>query len=193
MLAEIREIVLVYRREQLDLWVAGDRSLMPDFIDPAALVRNLPRRHFGEMFVLRHYNESAGWRGFSSYALGTHLSGSERRGPGRAKVGRVIPSPRLRRFRSLRTTASDKRSGAGEPDLFLYNSAGRYKFVEVKMGADRMRPPQLRCIAQILRTLRCDVDVVYLRESGQKYLPKTYVFDLHLCEGWRKPSNLLMQ
>jgi hypothetical protein len=192
-LAEIHEIVLIYRQEQFDAWVAGDRSLIPAFVDPAALVRNLPRRHFGEMFVLRHYNESAGWRGFSSYALGLHLPGSERRKLGRAMAETVIPGPCLRRFRSLRTTAGDKRFGGGEPDLFLYDSAGRYKFVEVKMGADRMRPAQLRCIAQILRTLRCDVDVVYLRESGQQYWPKTYVFDLRRCAGWRKSSNLGMQ
>lgn len=82
MIIEVRELVLVYQQVQLDAWKAGDRSVIPAFVDPRALVRNSPTRHFGEMFALRHYHETGGWKGFSSYALGPELPGSCGAGPG---------------------------------------------------------------------------------------------------------------
>jgi hypothetical protein len=189
MIFELRELVLVYKQEQLDAWKQGDRSLMPAFVDPSTLVRNSPTRHFGEMFVLRHYNETDGWKGFSSYALGPELPGSLRRGAGRVKIEDIIPRRALSRLRALRGTRRDKLFGGGTPDLFPYDDTGRYKFVEVKKRADRLRPPQLRCLAQIRRALRCEVVVVYLRAANQVYAPKTYRLDLEHCKGWRHSPN----
>ncbi|MGH7389139.1 MAG: VRR-NUC domain-containing protein [Candidatus Rokuibacteriota bacterium] len=186
---EVEELVLVYRQAELDAWMAGDRSLIPRFVDRKALVRNSPPRHFGEMFALRHYHETEGWKGFSSYALGPELPGSARRAPGRSKIEEIVPRRALARLRALRATISDRRFGGGTPDLFLYDGVGRYKFVEVKKRADRLRPTQLRCLAQIARALRCEVDIVYLREANQAYTPKTYILDLQRCEGWRQSSN----
>jgi hypothetical protein len=171
MMLELRELVLVYQQAQLDAWLHGDRSLMPAFVDPRDLVRNAPRRHFGEMFVLRHYNETAGWKGFSSYALGPELPGSQRRKVGRAKIEEIIPRRALSHLRALRATTADKRFGGGTPDLFLYDDAGRYKFAEVKKRADRLRPPQLRCLAQITKALR--------RSLSPRGKPSVHAQDLH--------------
>jgi len=193
MRVELLERVLAYHQEQLDAWIHGDRSLMPAFVDPTVLVKNSPRRHFGEMFALRHYHETEGWKGFSSYALGQELRGSERRRAGRATVEEIIPRRSLRRLWALRATAADRRFGGGTPDLFLYDEDGRFKFVEVKKAIDRLRPSQLRCIAQIVRALHCEVDIVYLREAHQTYTPKTYVLDLEHCRGWRQSSNKPLQ
>jgi hypothetical protein len=186
---ELRERVLTYRQEQFDAWARGDRSLTPTFVDPIVFLKNSPRRHFGEMFVLRHYSDTEGWKGFSSYALGDELSGSERRRAGRAKVEEIVPRRSLRRFRALRATGRDGRFGAGTPDLFLYDASGRFKFVEVKRTTDSLRPTQLRCIAQVMKALRCDVDIVYLREARQTYTPRTYVLDLDRCEGLPQSSS----
>jgi hypothetical protein len=84
---ELRELVLVYHQAQLDAWTHGDRSLMPAFVDPRALLRTSPMRHFGEMFVLRHFNETGGWKGFSSYALGVTVPELARAARGRYVFG----------------------------------------------------------------------------------------------------------
>jgi VRR-NUC domain len=186
---EVRELVLVYQQAELDDWLAGDRSLIPFFVDPKALVRNSPARHFGEMFALRHYHQTEGWKGFSAYALGPELPGSLRRQAGRAKIQEIIPARALDRLRALRGTSPDRRFGGGTPDLFLYDELGRYKFAEVKKGTDRLRPPQLRCLAQIASTLRCQVDIVYLRVANRAYTAKTYILDLQRREGWCQSSN----
>jgi hypothetical protein len=192
MLVEVRETVLVYQQAQLDAWKRGDKSLIPAFVDVPPIVTNQPRYLFGEMFALRHYYESGAWTGFKWYALGPQYPGSDRLKAGRAKVVEIIPANRLKRLGELRATSSVRRFGGGEPDLFLYKDVGRYKFVEVKKSTDRLRTPQLRCIAQIMRTLECDVDVVYLREAKHRYTPKLYEFDLQRCEGWLKsPNNAL--
>src|SRR5262249_37194294 len=154
------EVVLVYQKADLDAWLAGDRSLIPFFVDPKALVRNLPARHFGEMFALRHYHQNEGSKGFSAYALGPELPRSMRRQAGRAKVQEIIPARALDRLRAVRCTSSDRRFGGGTPDLFLYDDLGHYKFAEVKRGTDRLRDPQLRCLAQIASALRCQIDII---------------------------------
>ena len=169
--------------------VHGDRSLMPIFVDPIVLLKNSPKRHFGEMFALRHYHEKEGWLGFASYALGDELPGSERRRAGRAKVEEIIPKHSLSRFQDQRAAGTDRRLGAGTPDLFLYDTRGRFKFVEVKKTTDSLRSAQFRCIAQIMKTLGCEVDLVYLREARQRYTPRTYLLDLDRCGAVRPSSN----
>jgi hypothetical protein len=172
---DIRETVLVYKREDYAAWVQGDKSLIPDFVPIPAIVWSQPRKHFGEAFALRHYHETYGWTGSWFYALGPQYPGSERRMEGRAAIERIIPAKLLRRFRDLR---ADEPRGSGEPDLFLYDAQGSFMFAEVKKQQDRIRRPQLRCIAEILSVFRCPVDIVYLREEHQQYTAKTYPFEL---------------
>ena len=103
-----------------------------------------------------------GWKGCSSYALGPELPGSQRRRARRAKVEDNSPT-------GAQPSQGASRHGRGEAVRrgharpILYDDTGRYKFVEVKKGTDRLRPLQLRCLAQIARTLRCEIEVVYLR------------------------------
>ena len=87
-------------------------------------------------------------------------------------------------YRQCRSDPALIRSGAGEPDLFLYrDDCPRFKFAEVKKGNDRLREPQLICIAQILAVLQCEVDIVYVREESKPYVPKKYRLDLVRCRG----------
>lgn len=178
MIVEIEERILDYRQEQLEAWSQGDKRIAPGFVDLPPMVHNQPRYHFAEMLVLRHYHEAQGWKGFASYALGPQYPRSQRRLEGRLKAEEVIPKRGLELLRSLRLDPILKRGGAGEPDLFLYKETGEFRFIEVKKGGDRLREPQLTCIAQILDTLRCEVDIVYVRQEGQHYSPKEYRFDL---------------
>jgi hypothetical protein len=183
---EIHEVVLTYAQAQLDAWLSGDRSLIPSFVEVGPKFANMPKFHFGEMLVLRHYHETAGWKGFAAYALGPQYPKSRRRISGRRKVEDIVPRTLLQRLRTLRSSPAELRFGGGEPDLFLYSEDGQYKFVEVKKQRDRLSQAQLRCIAQIMRVLSCDVDIVYLRERRQPYKPKVYCFDLRSFTGWRK-------
>ncbi len=181
---ELTETVLLYRAQQLVAWKNGDKSIIPNFVKVFPNIANQPERHFAEMLTLRHYHEQQGWKGFTSYALGEQYPHSARRIEGRAKVEELVPKHRLLRLRKLRGSDHDRRFGGGEPDLFLYKGDGSFKFVEVKKGRDQLREPQIRCIAQILGVLRCEVDILYVREELQQYTPKRYRFDLEGFDGW---------
>jgi hypothetical protein len=182
---EIKERVLSYREDQLEAWGKGDKSIAPPFFVIPPIYWNQPRYHFAETLVLRRYYDTEGWQGFTCYALGYQYPGSKRRKAGRQKVEEIIPSDRLRRLRALRSDPHLVRSGAGEPDIFLYKHEGQFKFVEVKKGKDRLSAAQLICIAQILDILRCDVDIVYVAKELQLYTPKKYWFDLIQHKGGR--------
>ena len=181
----IEETVLTYRQEQLRAWKAGDRSIAPAFLKITTNYRNQPHYHFGETFTLRHFHKTEGWKGFASYALGPQYPGSQRREAGRRKAKEVIPETRLQHLLERRSAPRLKRSGSGEPDLFLYKRDGSFKFAEVKKGSDRLSQRQLTCIAQVLAILRCKVSIVYLRREDQKYSPKRYRFDLIRLTGKR--------
>ncbi len=186
MIIQFQEKVLTYTREQLDSWRNGDKSLIPAFVEDRTMIVNQPKYHFGEIFVLRHYHESEGWLGFKSYALGMQYPNSINRAKGRAKVEEIIPADKLAQFRNLRDQGRDSRLGMGEPDLFLYNSSGAYMFVEVKKQTDRISSAQLRCMAQIIATLGCPVEIVYLCEGGRRHTPKSYSLDLKTFTGWEQ-------
>jgi len=174
---EIHERVLPFRARQLEAWKKGNKSIAPPYFAVPPIVRNQPAYHFAETLALRHYYDTEGWQGFSSYALGAQYPNSERRAEGRRKVEKIIPSRALARLRSVRAAMQKTYRGAGEPDLFLFKENGLFKFVEVKKGADRMGPAQLECIAQILAILRCRVDIVYATDREGR-VPKRYRFDL---------------
>ena len=65
----------------------------------------------------------------------------------------------------------------------------RHKLDERRAEQSRaeIREPQLRCIAQILSILRCEVEIVYMREEKQVHVPKRYAFDLEHHRGRRGP------
>jgi hypothetical protein len=182
---EIAERIISYKEPQLAAWALGDKSIAPPFFAIPPIIRNQPRYHFAETLVVRHFYDTEGWEGFTSYALGPQYPRSQRRKAGRRKVEEVIPSHRLCRLRELRSDPVTARTGGGEPDVFLCHPDGRFKFAEVKKGRDRLRVPQLTCIAQILDVLGCEVDIVYVREENQLYSPKTYRFDLAKHTGER--------
>lgn len=178
MIREIQEMVLTFTKEQEHAWIHGDKSLMPPFLDIAPAVFNQPRYHFAEAFTLRSYHERDGWLGFHFYALGKQYPRSASRIAGRRKAEEIIPPAALQRLRDVRAADSSGIRGRGEPDLFLYKDDGSFMFAEVKKGADRLWPAQLRCISQILAILQCPVDIVHLTRENQRYVPKTYQLDL---------------
>lgn len=185
MIVRLSELALPFDRDAYDDWKNGDKSVIPSFLRIPKAVENQQQYHFGEMFALRYFHENEGWLGYDGYALGTHLPNSEHRREGRRKVEDVVPPDKLERFRQLRNTEHDKRHGAGEPDLFLYSpDEEHYKLAEVKMPGDRLSPAQYRCIAQILASLECEVEIVHLHERGTQRRPKVYCFDLDSFSGW---------
>jgi len=181
---EIEERVLSFRTKQLEAWKKGNKSIAPPCFAVPPIVRNQPAYHFAETLALRHYYDTEGWQGFSSYALGAQYPNSERRAEGRRKVEEILPSRRLARLRSVRSAMEKTYRGAGEPDLFLFKKSGLFMFVEVKKGADRVGPAQLECIAQIRAILRCPVEIVYATDR-EGYVPKRYRFDLVRYTGER--------
>jgi hypothetical protein len=185
MLVQLSERVLTYTNDQFNAWRNGDKSLIPDFVEDRSMIFNQPKYHFGEIFVLRYYYEAEGWLGFISYALGMQFPHSRNRAKGRAKVKEIIPAAKLDRLRRMRSHGQEARHGTGEPDLFLYRNTGEYKFVEVKKQTDRINLTQLKCMAQIVATLECAVEIVYLCEAGHRHTPKCYYLDLETFEGWK--------
>jgi len=183
MIVEITETVLTYDAGLLQAWRNGDKSIAEGLFQITPNYLNQPSYGFGEAFTLRHFHEAEGWSGFASYALGPQYPGSRRREAGRKKVEEIIPAERLARLRTLRSRPSQLLRGSGEPDLFLYKNDRSFGFVEVKKEKDRLREPQLTCIAQILAVLRCHVSIVYLRSEDRNYRAKSYSFDLVRLEG----------
>jgi len=155
--------------------------MVPGFYPANLLSRNQPSYGLAEMLTLRHYNADDGWLGFLHYDWRADDVGYPRRTLGRQKVREIIPRDRLQDLRALQT---GRRSSTGKPDLFLYRDAGDFMFVEVKKGRDVLREPQYRCIAQIMATLGCPVDIVYVREERQQYLPRRHAFDLRQSVGY---------
>jgi len=189
MIIEITEKLIPFSQAQLTEWKSGinKRSLLPDYLNEqeVSLILNQPEYHFGEIHVLKHYHDE-GWLGCSSYALGNNYPASEARKAGQEKVRRVISKEKRKRFVEISSKTRDVEYGTGEPDLFLYKPDGEYMFVEVKKQTDRIRPAQFTCIAQILATLDCKVDIVYLCEEGHSHTPKTYCFNLNTFQGQAK-------
>ena len=177
----VPEIVLPYPPALYEAWKAGDKSLIPGWVDVPAIVSNQPSYHFGEYFVLRHYAD-LGWRGYVHFAIGTWEPSIEKYRSGREKVEDVFGPERLGRIRAV---SSEVRDGKGEPDVFLYKDTGETLFLEVKKGSDRVAPAQLECLAQIHAVLGADVGVVYLREEGRVRRPKSYALPVekYLVEG----------
>lgn len=59
MIQEVTECVLVYRREDLEAWNRGDRSMAPSFYPPDLISLNPPSFGFAEILTLRHLHEVA--------------------------------------------------------------------------------------------------------------------------------------
>lgn len=180
---EIQEKVIYYGKSQLVAWKNGDKSLTPDFLEIHPMMKNQKDYHFGEIFVLRHYYETEGWKGFNSYALSPLNSPNATRfRSGREMVNRIVPVRALSAFSSMRSEGELK-NGAGEPDLFLYKDTGEYMFVEVKKESDKIRPNQYKCMAQLRAALGCPIEIVYLCEEGKNRSPKTYMLNLQDFSG----------
>lgn len=178
MIVEIPETVLTYTKREFDAWIEGDKSLIPPFVDVPSAVLNQPHYHFFEAFTLRHYHERFGWNGFWMYALGPQYPGSKARAVNRSKVEEIIPAVDLERFRRLQVAHPLIKSGAGEPDLFLFKEDGTFMFIEVKKRSDRLRKQQMACIALVKAVFGCPIDIVYVREERETYRAKSHLFDL---------------
>lgn len=173
----IEEQILVFKQEQLDKWKAGDKSLIPDFIELHSDYKNQQAYHFGEIFVISTFHQLYGWKGFRFYALGTWEPNNQKYNRSRDMIANLFPAKKLSEFREARRE-QDKVSGTGEPDVMLYNDNGQTLFLEVKKGSDRIFDAQLTCLTQIKSILGADVGIVYLRETNQRYTPKKYELDL---------------
>ena len=174
-----KEMVLVYRAEQLEAWKAGDKSLMPGEIEHRAIVDNQPAYHFGEAFVLDHFMR-LGWLGFADYVLMPQVEPNiARHREGRQALERIADPRRLAALRRERNRSVDGMKGYGEPDLFLYQPTGEIMFVEVKKAGDTIKENQLVCLAQLKEFLSCDAVIVYLQASGKPdHKAKQFTVDL---------------
>lgn len=181
-----REKVLVYKKEQLESWRAGDKGLVSDFMTVPPAVEHQPVYHFGEALALRHYHDTEGWKGYCFYTLSRQADTGAFK-DGNDAVEEVVPVHDLRRLNLVRIADPLTKNNAGQPDLFLYREPGQFMFAEIKKQTDRLRPPQRRSIEQILAVLQCRVDIVYLREERHPHTPKTYYFDL--TPFMRKPPS----
>jgi len=180
----IEEEVLEYEQCQLDVWKSGDKSLIPDFLDNYSDYTNQPSNHFGEIFVLAHYNKFYGWKGFRFYALGAWELNNPKYDKSREKIGKLFSRKQMAQFLEARVR-ENKRVGKGEPDLMLYDDKSNVMFIEVKKESDTITAEQLRCLAQIKAILKADVKIVYLKEKTKSYTPKKYELDLVTLNGKR--------
>src|SRR4051812_45481165 len=95
------EILLTYKREQLDAWQRRDWSLVPAFHEVHEIVRNQPSYHFGEFFTFDHFHRHEGWRGFRFFVLGVQRDILHPRyAPGGMQLAKMIPAERLAAFRA---------------------------------------------------------------------------------------------
>jgi hypothetical protein len=136
-----------------------------------------PSYHFGEIFVIDTFNRLYGWKGFRFYALGTWEPDNPKYANSREMIVRLFRPDKLAAFRAARRE-QDSISGAGEPDVMLFDDTGKTLFLEVKKEKDEIYETQLTCLAQIKGILEADVGVIYLREENQNYTPKKYELDL---------------
>jgi hypothetical protein len=156
---------------------------VPPFHQVHDIVTNQPSYHFGEFLTMNHFHQIQGWKGFRFYALCVNADLTQPRyAPGGRKLRELIPADRIERFRQARAADErESRFAKGEPDLFLYKDDTReVMFLETKMKADKPDKEhyQLRCLAQIRSILGCKAEIVYLREEGRHYVPKTHRIDL---------------
>jgi Holliday junction resolvase-like predicted endonuclease len=169
MVFEFEELVLAFDQAQLDTWKAGNKALMPAFVERRQIVERQPSYHFGEAFVLEHFHRTEGWVGYADYMLMPEVEpGIARHYKGRAALEAIAPVLALQQLRTARRRSLDGRKGYGEPDLFLHHPSGRIMFLEVKKGSDRLKENQLVCLAQIRQFLGCRAEVVFLREQAQR-------------------------
>lgn len=180
MLHILKEIVIPYDPQDLLDWSNGFKG---KFIsgDVHSHVKNQPKYHFGEYFVLDHYAK-LGLSGHRFYALGEWEPNSEKLRIGRAALFECFSPDLIEKFRTARERCG-RSDGKGEPDVFLLNGDGQATFLEVKKGADRVSEEQLQCLAQIRSILGAEVGIVYLVEAGRQYVPKYYKLDLSSYRG----------
>lgn len=179
MRVEFVEHVLRYRREQLEAWERGDRSLVPESLRGWKMFETQQARHFGEVLVLRHFERNGGWTGFNDYALDWWEPNVERHDEGRYKVEEIVPPEKLRTFRTERRRTERGRKGFDEPDLFLFRGT-EFMFVEVKKERDVPSKEQLVCLAQVRALLECEARIIYLAEERQAHRPRTWAVDVDL-------------
>jgi hypothetical protein len=169
--------VIDFTTEQYDAWKKGDRSLLPPFIEHSPAYDNQRKYHFGEIFVIATYSRLYGWKGFHQYRLGLDEPDNPKYVKSREFIARRFPKGMLAEYQRLNP------SGIGEPDVMLYDDAGRFLFLEVKKDADKVKPEQFRALALIKSILDADVGIVYLRREGKSHTPKTYELDLESFSG----------
>lgn len=180
MIYEIEEKVLRYDPIDYKAWKQGDKRYRPANVSEEVIstIDNQPRNHFGESFVLNHYSQ-CGWKGFAFYALGAWVTDKRYKKwrPGQLMVEKLVPTMNLQKFRAARKK-EDLGSGAGEPDLFLYNDLGEFMFVEVKLDNDQPDEQQLKCIAQIKKYINCPAYIARVVPVDKAYKDKMYNFVL---------------
>ncbi len=171
----IEESILGYQATDFEDWCKGKKDKWLTGIPPEHVLAQ-PNHHFGEYFVLAHY-EQQGWHGHRFYALGDWEPENEKLAVGRAALARCIDASRLAAFRRARILCG-RADGKGEPDLFLYSDTGACLFVEVKKDNDKMWPEQLQCLAQIRALLQAEVGVARLTLAGVNARSRKYELDL---------------
>ncbi len=186
MIHSFTETVLTYKQSELEAWVNGDRTILPEFVPWDEMFENQPRNHFGEIYTLSHYSRIYDWKGiYAKYAIGLWEMNNAKLFAGRSKIEAMFSPHQLRKFRVEFVELIDTMNkGKGEPDLFLFKDNGETLFLEIKKQKDTVKQAQLDCLALIRSALKSEVGIVYLKEENQSYFPKTYHLDLVKYKGW---------
>ena len=173
MLYHLTETVIEYHPNDLEEWKHGDKQKLLAGRKVPPEIHNQPEYHFGENFVLKHY-EQKGWNGFTFYSFDSTL---EKYKEGKRKIEELFPKKSLDLFRDARLR-SKYAPDSGLPDLFLYNDDGLVMFIEVKKQGDKASEVQFERLAQIRAILKAEIGIVYLVEKNHSHTPKTYKLDL---------------
>jgi hypothetical protein len=144
----------------------------------------LQKREKSDKCCSVHSGPPSAWSGvyqsLARRALGSRraLPSIERHDEGRYKIEEIVPSEKLRAFRTERRKRLQGKKGYGEPDLFLYRGRD-YMFVEAKRQ-DSPLVEQLICMAQIRHFLDRETKIVRVVEAGKRHIPKLWSIEVDL-------------
>ena len=171
---EIREEVLTFDTHDQDVWVGGDKTLVPEeFRDDPRFAKS-PRSHFLEMSAVNHYR-AGGYRCLPSvwYEL---WSKSASRKPwverGAAELEAFV-GPELESFRKIVGPQVEKIAKA--PDIVVWRAEPRrLLFCAVKQKNETVSQPEFAGLALVKAHLGADVRILRYCELGDFRDPRRW-------------------
>lgn len=181
----IEEKIIRYRPHQYERWCKGIKyPIVPKKILKIDYrFKNQPNYHYGEMLTLYRHKKK-GWKGFYYQHYWILWEVWKEDSP-QFEGAKFMKDFFGKRLESLWEFAEKykKRKGRdlAQPDLFLYNSKGEAKFVEVKFTrADKLSQEQGDGLVAIRHFLKTPVEVYRFAPFGERIAPEPIVCGLRL-------------